>query len=833
MAKFRSLEVQGFRAFCRKVDLSLDGDLAVLWGPNSQGKTSLCEGIEFLLTGTTVRRELTAGSQDEFAGALRNVHLPSKDEVYVQATIDAEDGSRHVIKRVLVRDFEKRGSCESKLEIDGNAATQDELRKLGIVLSAPPMQAPILLQHTLAYLFSAKPGDRSAYFKALLEVADLDDIRKEILDALGAFSTPTYPLQEKLDRLKEIPSVLAVLKTHFKDKPDVERVRRGLERAADALLRDAGDTSRGETTTAIEDLRKTLVDRQRAVFPVDMFLTPSLSEASGLSNDTSAIDDLRAADSVLEKQIERFGTLYRELLRLHPTAHAQDAVDCPACGTASALTPERLKDLERRLRDTDDYHRAVSRARTWLQQTRSSIQNETAAIRSIRVLPAARVRRPQGFGTRRLLAVLGDQHRPTIEAWVKALRAVGVARRAALRSLDTARGRLPNDSALAGAKLDAFRAELQTFTARRDTLLEGLNSIATTVEALKAALTKSVSQTTSTVGWQDVLDLHADASSLSTHLTKKHAYEQLVREHELALKDFDAARDDLLSSKFGSLSAEMKKWWEFLRPESLTTFESVGMRAKTSRTVDFKVALYADEAQRADETEKSKTLRDAIAVFSGSQLHCLGVAAFLARSVRDGSGFVLLDDPVLSSDHEHRSGFINRVIEELVSAKLQVILLTQEQRLRDDAGVRYEHLKPDLFRIEMGVPSEGTQVTKTSDGISDKLARIKILLNGSDEATRKQAAGELRDTAERFCKEVLVRHFGPPKTLADFDNQVLAALIDALEKEHLFKQPDHKGKLGLLKRWTNPGNHDAPVPSSSELKSTYGNLKQLTKEYLS
>ena len=194
MPKLRTVEIQGFRAFCRKVELSFDGDLAVLWGPNSQGMTSFCEGLEFLLTGTTVRRDLTAGSQDEFAGALRNVHLASTQEVFVQATIEADTGRRHVIRRTLARDFEKRSACESRLEIDGNVATQDDLRQLGLALSAPPMQAPILLQHTLAYLFSAKPGDRSTYFKALLEVADLDDARRAIELAMQGFSAPTYAL---------------------------------------------------------------------------------------------------------------------------------------------------------------------------------------------------------------------------------------------------------------------------------------------------------------------------------------------------------------------------------------------------------------------------------------------------------------------------------------------------------------------------------------------------------------------------------------------------------------------------------------------------------------
>lgn len=158
MAKFRALEIQGFRAFRRKQEISFDSDLAVLWGPNSQGKTSLCEALEFLLTGTTVRRDLTAGSQDEFAGALRNVHIKSNDEVYVQAIVEASDGARHVVRRTLAKDFEKRALCESRLTVDGKVVAEDAIKALGIVLSQPPMQAPVLLQHTLAYPSSQRGG---------------------------------------------------------------------------------------------------------------------------------------------------------------------------------------------------------------------------------------------------------------------------------------------------------------------------------------------------------------------------------------------------------------------------------------------------------------------------------------------------------------------------------------------------------------------------------------------------------------------------------------------------------------------------------------------------
>jgi recombinational DNA repair ATPase RecF len=54
------LEVTGFRSFAQRQRLDFGSDLALVWGPNSQGKTSIAEAIEFLLTGGTIRRELLA-----------------------------------------------------------------------------------------------------------------------------------------------------------------------------------------------------------------------------------------------------------------------------------------------------------------------------------------------------------------------------------------------------------------------------------------------------------------------------------------------------------------------------------------------------------------------------------------------------------------------------------------------------------------------------------------------------------------------------------------------------------------------------------------------------
>ena len=111
--RLRSLTVKGFRAYgAAEQTLNLPADIAVVWGPNSKGKTSLAEAIEFLLTGRIARRELMASSQDEFADALRNAHLPPEQQVYVAATVIGQDGASHQVKRVLTADYAKRQDCK-------------------------------------------------------------------------------------------------------------------------------------------------------------------------------------------------------------------------------------------------------------------------------------------------------------------------------------------------------------------------------------------------------------------------------------------------------------------------------------------------------------------------------------------------------------------------------------------------------------------------------------------------------------------------------------------------------------------------------------------------
>src|SRR5262245_18366084 len=84
--KLRKVEIQGFRSFgTSRQTLDLADTVSVLWGGNIQGKTSLAEAIEVLLTWYISRRELLASAKDEFSDSLGNVHIPPTTPVVVEA----------------------------------------------------------------------------------------------------------------------------------------------------------------------------------------------------------------------------------------------------------------------------------------------------------------------------------------------------------------------------------------------------------------------------------------------------------------------------------------------------------------------------------------------------------------------------------------------------------------------------------------------------------------------------------------------------------------------------------------------------------------------------
>lgn len=832
-ATISALTVSGFRS-CGATPQTLlcSTALTVVSGTNSQGKTSLAEAFEFLLTGRIVRRELTASAHEEFADALRNAHLDDGLPVYVVAEVVDASGAKRIVRRDLVRDYARREDCKSTLTIDGKPADPAALAALGFIFSQPPLEVPVLAQHTLSYLFSARPQERATYFKTLLEVTDLDDFRNAVSAASTSVAEAPQDGLRKWDtcgQSDDFRPAFSTLKT-----PTTAELKAAFASKAADLLKAAGADVPDDAKARFEALQELLDDKLNKAYPIAGFGRKPFTRPKDAGAEIwKALTDFIAERAKVEAETRRLLALFKAALSIPEVATVAEPVDCPLCSTPSALTPKRVAFITTQVKATEVYSTAEQRAKDALADL-SKIASDAIAATRIAV-PSfswwSRVdRRAQGFQTERIRELLDEPAAELLAAWLTAYRPL---RRAARRIVILAQA-LDAEATAASVKLAAFddvknlQEIADALTAHLSALVPLLNAYAEPAQALGAAISAALTANSATVGWQEFLDLAVDLKGLREDLIERHALATVRTELNTALRQIDKAKDAVLDDKFGDLSGSVQAWWELMRPEEMTFFSGVRPRAGAKRTVDLKAALAVDS------TRANPKLRDAISVLSQSQLHCLGLALFLARAEHEGAAFIVLDDPILSSDDDHRLHFCSDVVGTLLKKTMQVIILTQDEQTRRNLLSRYDHIAPKHYQLVLDDPKQGTVFEDRHDNLAAMIAQADTLSNSNHPDTRKLTGEKLRDTAERFCKEMLVAQAeaaGKSASVTDYDKKTLEWLVPKVEPI-LAKDPSHPGKLRSWPSTLNPANHDDNVPSRTALRQVLGELKNLKKEYL-
>ncbi|MXX87894.1 MAG: AAA family ATPase [Boseongicola sp. SB0677_bin_26] len=834
--KINWIEIQGFRAFGRRGQtLSFGSALAAVWAPNSQGKTSLAEAFEFLLTGQIVRRQLVASTRDEFADSLRNAHLPAEMCTFVEAVITGTDGKSHRIRRTLISDYAKRKDCQSALQIDGRDATQTDLATLGILLSQPPLAAPVLAQHTLGYLFSTGPQERATYFRRILEVTDLEVLRGAVAALEASCKPDDSDLQwTRLSSATAIETAEPILSPLNAGVPTPKGLAAVIDEAITAILTAADHPLPMAPVQRLAALEELLQERRAKTFPINGFERKPLADWNEPTKEEwDSLDSFLAERETVDEETRRLTALFREALAIPEVDAATRPIDCVLCGVEGSLTPERIAHIRSRAQETESFQAARTAAM-------DSLRNLVTSARALDAAAAAapnflsmysKERRKAGFRIERIRALLDPSASVAIDIWL-----------ASVRSLARAWATTKTIAKALAAEIDDKLEDLdalddpQTLNSKFSEAADAFGGLADAMKqyvkaegALLEQITAVVDAASETVGWQELIDAARDQDALRASLVERKARVSLQGELKAALRQIDRGNELVLDDKFAHLSGGIQRWWDLLRPDEPTFFSAVRPRKQARRTVDFKAGLSLDADRIAPK------VRDVVAVFSQSQLHCLGLALFIARALHERTGFIVLDDPILSSDEDYRANFQAAVLEELIGAGVQVIVLTQDRKTWKNLEHRYLHESIDMFQMELTNRADGTSVTNSGDDLTAMLTRGELLARGGHPNLRKQAGELLRDAAERFCKEMLVHDRwtkGDSRAaLSDHDGKNLGQLQPKVEPL-LIADPSHPGKLRVIASQLNPANHDDETPDQSTLKVALGDLKSLKKQYL-
>lgn len=821
------VEIRGFRAFgVEPRKLSLDATLVIAHAGNSQGKSSLAEALEFLIAGRSSRRDLLGGAKAEYDDSLRNAHLPEgDDDVYVAAGVRTSDGAVHVIRRELVADFGHGAECASRLVVDGVPA--DDLASVGLPNLDPPVRAPVLLQHTLRHVLSTEPKQRVGYFKALLSLTDLDLLLERVAavrsqlgrEAPGALLTAAASLPPTASA-----DPAAGIRALAEGALDAEEIAR----AVDTALIAAGGTYLDATPTSRSELEAALVaaiaDQREDSFPFGAFQTTSV----GVSPIGPDLATYQAALQEADREAVRLAPLYEAALAVEGLLEVDRPVDCPLCETPSALTPARIRVVRDLLVRTATVNDAATVGLGAIQQARGELGVLLPALSN--AAPAA-----AAWSAGQILAAatrLGDlgvddklltPAHATAMTLLAANQTVQRAIPAATDALESAQRAIKSRTAIPAKLVSAYSAlnaatqELERARERHDEALSPLR------DAVDAAVRHRVAGTgpaqllhlTSNIG-QLVDDLAAEAGRRRT-VQRLQAAEQVIRK----------AAALVLDARFQQMSDAIDAWWVSIRPEELVGFGGVRRRAGGARFVNLDATLRS--APSGD-----PVIRDALGVYSDSQLNALGLSIFLARSELMGSSVLVLDDPIPGSDAEHRLTFVQNTLGTLLDSGTQVVITTFDGKLADWTQANHAHRGLISYELTLADPTAGTYPTQTSDMFSRLLLEAEDNLNAPTPRGRRAACGSYRAAAERLAKQIIATgrtHDGQPCAVADVDAEAptlrdLVPLVSGYSLDNA-----EKGQWRTFAKVLNPGNHDDEVPDSTTLKQIRGNLRKISKSH--
>lgn len=822
-----SLDVRGFRAFGTTVaHFELDAPLTVAHGGNSQGKTSFAEALEFLLSGRSSRRELLGGAKAEYNDSLRNAHLPDGDDkVYVEAVVRTAAGTLHTVRRNLTCDFGRGSECESQLLLDGQEV--DDLSTVGLVLADPPVRAPVLLQHILRHALSTEPKQRVAYFKSLLSLSDLDLLRERVGEARKRLERePGGPWLQRVGSLPpELSDAQARINAIAANPPPAPSA---LAETLSTALREATSLVAGETYASLADARAGLEQRAKtkaeALFPLARFAVAPMPEADLNPPDLTSYEGALAS---IEAEVARLLPLFAAVLRVDEFAELAGPTDCPVCATSEALTPERIETLKSELANAANLDQTVQAA---LGLVEAAGQILTALAEFVRTgLPTAGemsqaevadlAAKLEDWGVAPGLLHDAIASAKEISVATQALVAEGRQVRDGLAGLRAAIERRESPPALHatyGALALAFQ-DVQEKHARHDEAASNL----------VRAVTPVVTERGEIADHRQLVALLDGVAGLAEDISQSSERQRALARVKAAEKALQDASVELLDVRFSEMSDSIKSWWLTIRPDELVDFMGVRARAGGTRFVNLIAGLHA-------EAGTTPVVRDALGVYSDSQLNALGLSIFLARTELLDSPVVVLDDPIPGSDPDHRLTFVQNTVTKLLDAGVQVILTTYDGKLADWTMSNHDHRGLIGYELNLSDPRSGTVPTQTSDMFSRLMLDAEDNLNAPTARGRRAACGSFRAAAERLAKQVVATGrsaSGALCSVADVDAEasVLGDLVPLVRGFALDNA--EKGQWSTFAKVLNPGNHDDDVPSTTELKVVRGNLRKIAKDH--
>ena len=362
--KILNLTIENVRGL-RRLDLPLNGKSIVIWGPNGAGKSCVVDAIEFLFTG-----EISRLTGEGTSGITLKGHGPHIDHEPEEATVTATvqlDGLPEpaTVKRCIARPDQLECLPEIKPALD---KITNVIRRGGVVLT----------RRDILRFITAKAGTRAQEIGELLNLKEMDDVRKSLQRARNDLVQREQGAQRGIENQQVEVNVTLNLPTYSEagliDTVNATREVLDGQRISTPNATNLKEGILPPTAREADHAIVNLALLQQTLQNIKRNTAPSLQQ--GLATHDAAIrqqvSDLRANPHLLA-----------ELDRLGLTEHAQQFVDdsteeCPVCGTSWPEGHLKLH-LEKRIATAQ----VAKAARDRLLETAGAIAGPARIIRAL------------------------------------------------------------------------------------------------------------------------------------------------------------------------------------------------------------------------------------------------------------------------------------------------------------------------------------------------------------------------------------------------------------------------------------------------------------------
>lgn len=765
--RIRSITVRGFRGFNEERTVEFHKRLTLIAAPNSYGKTSISEALEWLLYGITSKFE-KADSKDEYKGSYRNCHFPASLSPFVRVVFD-HNGDDLVFYGELIGN-------DGINKFVGNPETLRNVSQWPLSKNIDELPRPFILQHALKYLLLVKPDERFQGFARILGLEYLDELHRNIISLCTApenklpkeikeLKARLSVLENRLDSRRSLLSVQKTIQskdfslTEFDDafKKEAKRFVPGLIKEAELLpqlirIRDeaVGQVFKGRLILGSYSIS----EKERNEEDIAFFLT-FLTES--FIHEYINLVELAAIQRVHD--YAKFFDIGIHFLHLAPYA-------CPFCGQEiNDEVTSYIHNTHERVRKDEAGFETLNAKRNKVKEACDQLAERIGSCHK-RQISKSQPLLDLEPSLEHIAAILLTKH----EKHYSGIRDV-------MSGISTQRKMIEISYSILIDTLSRVSGSLETST-ENESLINALSDALVKYAASVQQYSKAIEESTAVVSeannvLQLELDVLAGTEDISllidllmhrTDFVKKNKIEKVLS----GLKELRKVTDQYVGDKVldtisGELSDEVLEWYNQIRTSGDPDVHFDGFDLGRTQKGEIRARRVRVKAKSYDQV-----LVSAVSSLSESKLNALGLSVSLAVNLKESSPFefLIIDDPIQSLDAEHETQFID-VIRSLVEKRnRQVIVLSHNRKWLEQVRSGCRSINGYFYEIT-GYTQAGPHISELNWAKGkDRLQLVNAILKDPTAGSLKlqQAEEEIRIIVAEVAAELYYERFGRLKS---------------------------------------------------------------------